>query len=212
MKKTLIILFSVIVIAVIWVAFNFDKRDDATVGISQTPAPERIKIAACPTCFALSDKLDTQKYHVIPTESTAQSIALLESGQVDMILAGRTLKPHEPQLDYMVIDEGYSFLSSHEQVVYIDQIKNEPMYTDISPEIITNIFPMQQIEHVDNIYDYLDQGIVITSWENTDYTRAAIVHVLEENGQRERLSRRPTVYCLNVCGEQARELALYLKQ
>lgn len=210
-NKIIILLILIPVIVTVFFALNFDKGDDDTVNISQAPAQEKITIAACPTCFALSEKLATEKYHVIATETTAQSIALLESGQVDMIVAGRTLKPHEPQLDYMVIGEGYSFLSNQERVVYIDQLKNEPVYTDISPEIITDILPIQQIKHVVNVYEYLDQGIVVTSWDNTDYSNAEVVHVLEENGERVALSRRPTVYCPHACDSQAQELALTLQ-
>jgi hypothetical protein len=55
---------------------------------------------------------------------------------------------------------------------------------------------------VEDIYEYLDKGIVITSWENTDYRRTAIVHVIEDNQERLALSRRPTLYCPKFCQKE----------
>jgi hypothetical protein len=42
------------------------------------------------------------------------------------------------------------------------------------------------------VYAFLDEGIVITSVENTDYARADLVHVLEaDQSRRVTLSRTP---------------------
>lgn len=79
-------------------------------------------------------------------------------------------------------------------------------------KIIKEKHEQRKIQTVDNVYKYLDKGIVITSWENADYTKAEIFHLLERNGERVRLSRRPTLYCPNVCDKRAQELAVYLKQ
>jgi len=50
------------------------------------------------------------------------------------------------------------------------------------------------ISQVENVYQYMDEGIIITSWENTDYNRAEIIHLLENNGRRVKLSRQATAY------------------
>lgn len=172
---------------------------------------EKIKIATCPTLYELSKKLDLEKYQVIKTGSTAQSIALLESGQVDMILAGRTLKPNEPQMDYLLIDEGYSFLSNQEATIFVDQLNDYNIYTDLNAEELKQKFPIEKIQTVGNVYKYLDKGIIITFWENTDYEQAGIVHLLEKNGTRVKLSRRATVYFPIICDNKAQALVELLK-
>ncbi len=211
-NKIIIPLILTIVIVIGFFAFNFNKQNKDQVFTGKIPVQEKIKIAACPTCYKLSEKLGLEKYQVIKTNSTAQSVALLESGQVDMILAGRTLKSNEPKLDYLLIEEGYSFLSNQEATIFIDQLNNYNIYTDLNVAGLKEKLSIEKIQIVDNVYEYLDRGIIITSWENTDYNKAEFVHLLERNGERVKLSRRPTIYCPNICGEQAQELALYLKQ
>jgi len=192
--------------------FLFIKNSDSSqLTLNEPQIQEKIKIAACPTCFELSKKLDREKYQIIKTSSTSESIDLLNKGQADMILAGRTLKPNEPEFDSLLIAEGYSFLSSQESIIYLDQLNDFNIYTDLDAEVLKNMFPIQKIEKIDDIYEYLDKGIVITSWENTDYIKASIVHVLENNGERAKLSRRPTVYCPSICGKEAQELVLLLE-
>lgn len=182
------------------------------VDINQSLNREKIKIAACPTCFEMAENINIDKYEIIKTASTAESIALLRDQKVDMILAGRTLKPDEPRMDGFLIKEGYSFLSDKEIVVYADQLKNQAIYTNLDVENIKSALLLEKIEWVDNIYDYLDKGIVITSWENTDYARAEIVHVMEESGERFKLSRQPTIYCPHICDQKAREIALLINR
>ncbi len=211
-NKIIIPLILTIIIAAGFFVFNFNRQNKDQVITDEMPAQEKIRIAACPTCYELSKKLELEKYQIIKTNSTAQSIALLESGQADMILAGRTLKPNEPQMDYLLVDEGYSFLSNQEVTIFIDQLNNYNVYTDLNEEELKEKFPIEKIQTVGNVYDYLDKGIIITSWENTDYNKAGIVHLLEGNRGRVKLSRRPTLYCPNVCDEKAQELVLYLKK
>ncbi|MDZ7611205.1 MAG: hypothetical protein U5L10_00380 [Candidatus Moranbacteria bacterium] len=211
-KKTTIGSGIFILALILAIGFFFFADKDKT---GQAPAEEsnnshkseKIKVAACPTCFELAKNVNADKYEIIKTGSTAESIALLKNNRADIIMAGRTLKPGEPQMDSILIKEGYSFLSSREGVVYIEELKDKIVYTDLDLEKIEKAFPAQKIEQVENVYEYLDKGVVVTSWENTDYTKAAIVHVLEENGERIVLSRQPTVYCPSACKEEARELA-----
>ncbi|MDZ7798705.1 MAG: hypothetical protein U5L76_03765 [Patescibacteria group bacterium] len=220
MKNRVIILtLSLVVILVVFSITALNKNLSQENNVNPNSASdelsrskqEKIRIAACPTCYELSKKLDLEKYQVIETNSTAQSIALLQNKKADMILAGRTLKPHEPQLEYMVIDEGYSFLSNQGKTIFINQLNDYNVYTDLNAEELKEKLSIEKIQTVDNVYEYLDKGIVITSWENTDYNQAEIVHLLEKNRERVKLSRRPTVYCPNVCGAEAQELVLKLK-
>lgn len=206
---------SLLILFVIFVAGTIifmNKDNDSQTTMTEQEEQKKIKVAACPTCFGFTKNIDTEKYEIIKTASTAESLAMLQNQKVDMILAGRTLKPNEPQMDRLLIKEGYSFLSDKEYSIYIDQLKNQTIYTDLDIEVIKNIMPLQKIEQVNNIYDYLDKGIVVTSWENTDYTKAKIVHILENNGERFELSRQPTVYCPNYCGKEAQELALLINK
>lgn len=216
MKRTIILtlFLSTILVAGGIMILNKNSSQDNNVDrkpASDYPEQEIIKIAACPTYLDKIKGVDPEKFKVVETGSTAESISLLQAGQADMVLAGRTLKPNEPRMDHIVIGEGYSFLSADRGVVYKDELPNHDIYTNLDPEALKDIFPVQKIEQVDNIYGYLDQGIVITSWENTDYTKAGIVHLLERNGERVKLSRRPTLYCPDNCGGQAEELASLLK-
>lgn len=211
-KKLIILLILTTVIAIGIFSFSFNKQNMEQIATDEIPAQEKIKVAACPTCYELSKKLDLEKYQVIKTNSTAQSIAFVESEQADMILAGRTLKPDEPRMDKLLIEEGYSFLSNRGATIFIDQLDEYNVYTDLDEQELKEKLSIEKIQTVNNVYEYLDKGIIITSWENTDYDKAEIVHLLEKNGERVKLSRRPTVYCPNVCDEQAQELALNLKQ
>ncbi len=208
--KRISILVIFIFIATLLV-FYFYTQNKEQVFINDEMSSGKIKVAACPTCFELSKKLDSEKYHIIKTNSTAQSIALLESGHVDMILSGRTLKQNEPKLDNVLITEGYSFLSRQEMTIFIDEAGEYVFYSDLNVEILQEKLALENIERVKDVYKYIDEGIIITSWENTDFNKAEIVHLLERTGERVQFSRRPTVYCANVCDEQAQELALRLK-
>jgi hypothetical protein len=218
MKRIIIILTLFLVVGLItYGIMSWNKKSSQDNSIDQASAEsshsgqKKIKVATCPT---YSDKIKgviPGKFKIIETGSTAESITLLESKQVEMALAGRTLKPSEPRMGHIVAGKGYSFLSANGGVVYKDELSNRDIYTDLEPEALKDIFPVQGIEQVDNVYGYLDKGIVITSWENTDYTKAEIVHLLERNGERVELSRRPTIYCPGSCGGQAEELASLLK-
>ncbi len=207
----------IVILTIIFASFIFglfifmhkkENSQSTVIGISRE---EKIKVAACPTCFEMVEGLNTKKYEVIKTDSTAESLALLESQKVDMILAGRTLKPDEPQMEHLMIEDGYSFLSNEEVAIYIDQLKDYTVYTDLNVETVKKAFSIENVEHVNNVYQYLDKGVVITSWENTDYTKAGLVHVLEKNGERVKLSRRLTLYCPDKCDKNAEELALLLR-
>lgn len=160
-----------------------------------------VKIAACPTCLTLAQKLDSSKYQVIPTDSTQKSLELLHQGFIEMFIAGRTLLPQEPELDYRIIQKGYSLLSSQTAIIHQSDLSRYPLFTDLDPEKIKTLFLVHHVAVVDDVYSFLNQGVVITSWENTDHARAEMIHLLNSNGRRVPLSRQPTLYCLEKCND-----------
>lgn len=153
-----------------------------------------LRVAACPTYHSSISQLDSKKYELFFSESTAQSINLLENDLVDIIISGRTLKPNENITYSLALGKGYSFLSNSEQVLFINELKDYNVYTDLEIEEIKNIFPVINISRVENVYDYINEGLIITSWENTNYNNAEVVHLLENNGQRVKLSRQATAH------------------
>ncbi|MEX0910328.1 MAG: hypothetical protein WDZ73_01065 [Candidatus Paceibacterota bacterium] len=173
---------------------------------------KKIRIAVCPTVSEVAKEIDNDKYEIVNTVSTSESLSLIKSSKVDIILSGRKLKPQEPQMDYLVLSEGYSFLSKKGDTLFIDQLKKHNLYTDLDEKIIKDNFPFDNINYVDNVYQYLDNGIIITTWDNTDYSKAEIVHVFESNGDRFKLSRRPTIYYLKNFETEAFEIVALLNQ
>ncbi len=161
---------------------------------------QKTKVAVCPTYYELAQNLDPQKYEIIHTSSTSESLSLLQEMRVETVLAGRTPKPNEKNnLDSVILDEGYSFLSSESMSIYGKDLKNYNIYTDLPANTFENIPEIEKIQQVDDVYEYPDKGIIITSWENTDYNRAEIVHVMETADKRLAISRQPTIYCLDSC-------------
>ncbi len=199
MKKK-IVLFSVIFLVFIGFVFynqsNFFNEKESTQLTSHLLEQKRIRIAACPTYHDLSERLN---YDFIKTESTQESLSLLRRGEVDMILSGRKLRPDEGNYDYEVLGEGYSFISNQGGNILESQLKNYTVYTDLDLEELKRNFSLGEIIEVENVYDYLEKGIAITSWENTDYFQAELIHLLKDSGGRNSLSRRLTLYCSSFC-------------
>lgn len=197
-----------------WLWFS-GARNTEPAGSGTAPRAEAtIRIAACPTCFdAVRDKLaGDEGYELLPTGSTAESLRLLSAGEADVILAGRKLKPGEPELDGLALGEGYSFLSSSGRLIYKEDLPNYKIFTDLDSAEFKNAFPGIDAVEVADVYKYLDQGIIITAWENTDYTRAEIVHIYEKDGRRAGSSRRPTLYCPGSCRQGQTERLVSLLQ
>jgi hypothetical protein len=175
---------------------------------------KKIKIAVCPTYHKMAKNINAEEYEFVETNSTAESLNLLKNNTVDMILAGRVLKPSEPKLKSLLIKkEGYSFLSDQVKKVSVKDLNNYDIYTDLlDVALVKENFSIKKVHQVDDVYKFLSKGIVITSWENTDYARAEIVHVLESSGERAMLSRRPTLYFSMVYEKDANKLMSVLKQ
>lgn len=211
MKKSIItiIVFVIIVIFLLVILKNYNNDQKLSIDSLRL---EKIKIAACPACFSVIQKLGQSQYEIVPTASTAESVMLLEKGLVDFIIAERTHKPGEPLLDYHIIEQGYSFLGETEKTIRAEDLVKYEIFTDQDPEEMKLLFPIGNVVTVDNVYEYLDKGIIVTSWENTDYTKAQIIHILENDGERLVLSRRPTLYCLSSCNDdKASALVAFLK-
>lgn len=165
-----------------------------------TAKDERKTIAVCPTFLDLVNNLDASKFDIVKVDSTSEGIKMLNNSEVDYVLAGRTLKPDEKANSMEFISkEGYSFLGNEEKVVYTRDLQEINIYTDMDIERIKDDFSIEKVFSVKNVYDYLDKGVVITSWDNTDYSKAEIVHLMNSDGTRSLLSRTPIVYCRNVC-------------
>ena len=165
-----------------------------------TAKDERKIIAVCPVFLDLVNNLDASKFDIIKVGSASEGLEILNNGEVDYVLAGRILKPEEKanSMDF-ISKEGYSLLSNEEKVVYTKDLQEINIYTDMDIERIKDDFSVEKVLSVKNVYDYLDKGIVITSWDNTDYSKAKIVNLMNSDGTRSLLSVTPIVYCRNIC-------------
>jgi hypothetical protein len=164
-----------------------------------TSASIRQTIAVCPTFLPYVATLDGDNFAILPTMSTAQSLALLADGTVDAVLAGRALKPQEQTFPHTVLGEGYSFMASQEISMQETDLHTQNFITNLDPILLQKVFGIRNIQHVDTVYDSLKDHIAITDFDGTDYARAAPVHVLRANGSRLPLSRTPVLYCAQNC-------------
>ncbi len=158
---------------------------------------EKIVVAACPTFYYLLQELEKNDINIIKTAFTTESIYYLQNNEADLIIAGRALKPGEPQLLYEIIGSGYSFIGKEEFLIQEKEMNNYDFFTDLSKAAILEKFPYiakNRILEIENVYDYLDYGIIVTSIENTDYSKSQIVHIYKEDGSRHRFSRAPIIY------------------
>lgn len=163
------------------------------------PKKEEITISACPTVYEeYKDKINLP-YKLIPTNSTAESIRLLDNNIVDFALAGRTLKNNEGQKNTYTIRKGFAFIGIEEKSILLEDLVNYKIYTDLDINEIKEVFNIKELQFVDNVYDYIDKGVIITSWENLDYSKANIIHILDKDRKRVRMSRQPTLICSNNC-------------
>lgn len=198
----LITIFITLILAIFLISSFFTHRD------------QKIKVVVCPTYYYLEEILIENNYEVIKTKSSAESFALLKTNSADLILTGRTAKQIEkvPNLDFIVIgEEGYSFLGRESNTINHSQMANLNFVTDLDAEKIKNEFPIKNLRKVADVYDFSDQEIIITNWENTDFEKADIVHVLKNNGERDPLSRRLNIYYLNENENPAKELISLIK-
>ncbi len=160
-----------------------------------------LAVAACPTFYYILDSLEESGVKAVRTSSTKESIYYLSKNKVDLIISGRVLKPEEPDLYSKVIGPGYSFVSHQEQLVFDEEMGDYDFFTDLYKEKIVDNFPYiadESLREVEEVYDYLEKGIVITSAENTDYSKSEVVHVHKKDGSRHRFSRTPIAHSQDI--------------
>ncbi len=154
------------------------------------------RVAACPTFHYKLDLLEDD-YHTIKTRSTSWSLNILSAERADFVISGRKLKPQEPEFSYKVINNGFSFIGPNDFTITEDEMSELTFFTDQNKQDILNTFNQinpQKLFKVNNVYDYLNEGVAITSYENTDYSKAGVVGVFRNTGERLRESRTPVVY------------------
>ena len=161
------------------------------------------RIAVCPTFYNKANKLGPEEADIIYTKSTAEGLDLLQQEKVDYVLSGRTPLPGE-NFNYQALEdysESYSFLASRTITIFTNDFDDYDFYTDLSENKIRKDLNINNINRVDNIYDYLDQGILISSWDNSNFYQANIVHVLNSDGSRVRKSRLAGIHYLENCDD-----------
>jgi len=182
-------------ISILTVAFLLRIVGDRTNEVLSTSSGiDKVKIAVCPTFVSYLDGLDKTIFITVSTSSTGESIELLNKGEVDFVLSGRVLRPDEPRYNSTFLGHGFSFLSNREITLKTSDLSEATIFTDLDVSEINQYFETCNISQVEDVYKYTDKGIVITSWENTNYTRANILHVINEDGSRNINSRIPILY------------------
>ena len=212
MKKFYIYL-SLIILLSLAIFYYFQTKENNL----KAESPEKIVIATCPTYYQVLDDLDKNVYEIIKTQSTSESLTLLSENKVDIVMAGRILRPEEPDFEKEILGNGYSFLSDKEQTILTEDLKKALIFTDINVNELNNYFLLENVEKVNDVYEYINKGIVITTWDNTDLNRAEFVHVYNADGTRNINSRIPTLYYkdiidLTVINSLKRGLSQYVKQ
>lgn len=201
-KITIAIIALFIITCAVGMAIMSNKEvnpDSSGKIVPGTKDSEAIKVAICSTYQYLFDEISAYGYVVVKTNSTAESIDRLRKREVDVVISGRKPLPSELDLQYkmLVLPNRYSFLSTESIPVTSEDLGLSKVYTDQNIEEIKTQFTLNEIKSVNNVYEYLNEGIVITSWENTDYSKASVVHVLQRDGTRHPNSRTPVVYSTN---------------
>lgn len=195
MKKVFIFIFILILGSVSYLLIR-DESPKLEADLSQY-SDFRLTVAGCPTFFYLLDKIESDQIEVIRTRSTLESLYYLNYGMVDLIISGRALRPEEPGFQFNIIGPGYSFISKEEMVILEKEMGNYYFFTDLPQKEIIKKFPYireEKLVEVNDVYKYLEEGIIITTLLNTDYSISEVTHVMREDGFRNRLSRTPTIY------------------
>ncbi|GEM_PF-4522654 len=174
-------------------SINENVRSSAREGEREK---EDIVVAACPTFHYMLEKLkDVENVRVVKTSSTGETLKMIDGEVADMGISGRPLKEGEPSLSYEVIGEGYDFIFLEEFVIREQNMSKLLFYTDIEKEKILEDFDHisnDNLVKADDAKEYMRDGVVITFLDGR--MEGESVHILKNNGERVRLSRRPRVY------------------
>jgi hypothetical protein len=173
------------------------------------PAPvEKLSIATCPTFYDYLNEISDDSIDIVFTRSTSESLDLLSRGFVDYVLSGRTLLPGEKDFGHEILadfKDSYSFLSLTGKTIKESDFDEYIFYTDKDVDDIRSIFGIREIAKVKDAYslnDLDDKVVIITSWDNTDFEKYQIVHVLKDDESRFFESRIPVLYFEDSCDYQ----------
>ena len=157
--------------------------------------------ALCPTVHYMTQELEDEGIEVIKASSTPASLDYLQKGLVDFSVCSRLPAPGEPNFSYEIIGDGYSFFSAEGFLISEEEMEYFRFFTDLPVEDVLEKFSyisQDRILKVDDVYEYVREGIVITQIKNTDYSRANVVLVFDEDGQRLPYSWAPVLYYREV--------------
>lgn len=205
-RKTLYILSAIAIVSIS--GFLVLSVENEITGMFLGVDLEGNEIASCPTFWHMLEGLEDEDLEKYYTESTGQNVQGVLSGDIDAFISGRALHPEEPDLNRKILGPGFSFISDESREVFVGSLDEYEFYTDESKEEVIDSFEGitdDNLHRVEDVYGYLENGLVITSLENTDYSRGEIVHVLYENGSRHRYSRTPALYYTDELGENKAE-------
>jgi hypothetical protein len=160
----------------------------------------RTRLAVCPTFLTHAMYLDPAPYSIVPTASTAQSLALLAEGSVDYVLAGRGPLPHETGYTVTALGNGYAFLGTQEHRIPLAELAEWRVVTDQDSALLRSTFGFRHMEETSDIYAHLAPNVLaVTSWQNADYARTASVFIHTGEGKRDIRTRTPLLYCARSC-------------
>ncbi len=156
---------------------------------------ENIVIAGCPTFYYMLEKLEKEGFGVAMTASTKDNFELMKRGEADFAISGRGLIESERFYPSLLIGPGYVLLFEEEVVVQKEELEGVNFFTDLSKEDVLRDFSFileNNLYEVDVVEPYFSKGIVITSHVNENKGR--LVHLINEKGERVRISRIPRLY------------------
>jgi hypothetical protein len=155
-----------------------------------------IVITACPTFYYMLEKIENEEnIKIIKSQTTTESLYLLEKEEVDLVISGRALKQNEFNFLSKKIGHGYDFVSEKEMYIVENQMKDFIFYTNLNFEKIIedfNFISENNLTKTENPFEYLNRGIAIISLENN--LEGELVHILKNDGSRIRISRIPRLY------------------
>ncbi len=194
-----IITVTLLLLSLILIVLIFDNKNSNA---------DLISVAVCPTFYYMAEKLENiDNINIIKTGSTGESLQLLKNKKANFVISGRALKESEPDFLFNIIGSGYDFLFHKEIMIYDTDMHNIVFYTDINKEeIIQDLdnISIEQLRKVDDIDEYISQGIVITKLEGR--LKGEVVHVFTKNGTRIRASRMPRLYYSSTANKSSVEL------
>lgn len=153
--------------------------------------------ALCPTVHYMAEELEDEGIEVVKASSTPDSLDYLQKGLVDFSICSRLPAPGEPEFSYQIIGDGYSFFSADGFMISEEEMEHFNFFTDLPVEDVLEKFSyisQDRIMNVEDVYEYVREGIVITDVENTDYSRANVVLVFNEEGKKLPYSWAPVLY------------------